>query len=63
MQLDAVRNLFAMTLLLACAACATTPAEAPAMGQFVERSLALADGAHRYQVFVPARGAGGIIGR
>jgi predicted peptidase len=53
------RTWLAVFALIACASCSTTPAEAPAMGEFVARTITTSDGPHRYQVFVPTRAAGG----
>ena len=49
----------AMAMLLCTTACTTLPTGTTTMGHFVERTLSLSDGPHRYQVFVPARAAGG----
>lgn len=47
-----------LALALLLGACATTPREEPP-GKFVERTVDVAGVAHRYQVFVPSRKAGG----
>lgn len=52
-----LRFVLACAVLLA-GACAT-PATEPDMGTFVRRELVLDGVTHRYQVFVPARSAGG----
>ena len=51
-------RLAVVAVALALAACATTPRELPP-GRFVERSVVVDGGSHRYQVFVPSRQAGG----
>ena len=53
-----LRHPAATAALLLAAACTSAPGRTD-MGHFVERTLSLGDGPHRYQVFVPARAAGG----
>ena len=48
-----------LPLALACGCASTATPSGPGMGQFVERTVSLSDGPHRYQVFVPAQAAGG----
>ena len=54
-----MRTSLTFLALSACASCSTTPAEPPAMGEFLARTITAPDGPHRYQVFVPTRAAGG----
>lgn len=51
-------RLATLALALLLGACATTPREEPP-GQFVERSVEVDGAPHRFQVFVPAKKAGG----
>lgn len=56
-----IRPSFRLLVLLACAALQAACMSAPqkTSGEFVERSVDIDGAAHRYQVFVPARRAGG----